>query len=99
VSEMRWIVVYDITDDNLRGKVSERLKDYGLERIQYSAFQGELPRHELSSLHTDMRRFLNKGDETDSVIIFPLCDSCFKNKIVIGAEKEMEVDGQKVTIF
>ncbi len=96
---LHWLVVYDITDDNLRGKVSERLKDYGLERIQYSAFLGELPRYSLASLKTDMRRLLNDGEETDSIIIFPLCSSCFKNRIVIGEEREMERDEQKVTIF
>ncbi|NWF94506.1 MAG: CRISPR-associated endonuclease Cas2 [Candidatus Thorarchaeota archaeon] len=96
---MRWIVVYDITNDVLRGKVSERLKDYGLERIQYSAFQGELLRHALASLKTDLRRMLNEGEETDSVIIFPLCDSCFKTRITIGADKEMEGDAERVSLF
>jgi CRISPR-associated protein Cas2 len=96
---MRWIVVYDITDDNLRGKVSERLKDYGLERIQYSAFHGELHRHALESLSVDMKRFVSEGEETDSVIIFPLCDSCFKNRLTIGAEREMEGHAQRVTVF
>ncbi|MEM2141670.1 MAG: CRISPR-associated endonuclease Cas2 [Candidatus Thorarchaeota archaeon] len=96
---MRWIVVYDITDDSLRERVSERLKDYGLERIQYSTFQGELLRHVLSSLRTDLQKLVNEGDETDSVIIFPLCDPCFRGRIVIGAEKEMEGIGERVRVF
>jgi len=96
---VRYIVIYDITDDNLRNKVSERLKDYGLERIQFSAFQGELARHVVSSLQTDMRRLLHDGEETDSVIFFPLCNSCFNGKCVIGAGKEMEKDGEKVSFF
>ncbi len=99
MSPMRWIIVYDITDDGLRQKVSERLKDYGLERIQYSAFQGELPRHALSSLMTDLRKLLNEGIETDSVIVLPICDSCFKNILTIGAKKEMESDATRVSVF
>ncbi len=96
---MRRIIVYDITNDGLRGKVSERLKDYGLERIQYSAFQGELLRHALASLKTDLQRLLNEGDETDSVIIFSLCDSCFRSRMTVGADKEMVGDAQRVTVF
>jgi CRISPR-associated protein Cas2 len=41
---MRYVVIYDITDDNLRALVAETLKDYGLQRIQYSAFIGSLRR-------------------------------------------------------
>ncbi|MHA1137774.1 MAG: CRISPR-associated endonuclease Cas2 [Candidatus Thorarchaeota archaeon] len=96
---MRVIVVYDITKDSLRGKVSESLKDYGLERIQYSTFQGELPHHALRSLETDIRVMLNEGDETDSVLFFPLCSSCFKGRRHVGAEKEMEKFGTKVSVF
>jgi len=99
VIDLRWIVVYDITDDNLRSKVSERLKDYGLDRIQYSAFHGELQRHALASLSTDMKRFLNEGEETDSVLIFPLCDSCFKGRIEVGADRELESNVGKVSVF
>ncbi|MCF2138266.1 MAG: CRISPR-associated endonuclease Cas2 [Candidatus Thorarchaeota archaeon] len=96
---MHIIVIYDITDDGLRGKISERLKDYGLERIQFSAFQGELMRHSFNSLIVDMRRFLNDGIETDSIVIFQLCSSCFNGRIVLGAEKEMEKDEVRVSFF
>ncbi|MHA1929504.1 MAG: CRISPR-associated endonuclease Cas2 [Candidatus Thorarchaeota archaeon] len=96
---MQLMVVYDITDDKLRTKISEKLKDYGLERIQYSAFQGALLAHAQRSLVTDLRRLLSDGEETDSIIIFPLCKSCFQNRITIGTEKVMEPDEQKVTVF
>lgn len=96
---MQCIVVYDVSDDRLRAKVSDRLKDYGLERIQFSAFQGELPRHNMASLETDMRKLLNEGDETDSVIIFPLCVSCFNSRRTIGAPKEIEKSDFQVSFF
>jgi CRISPR-associated protein Cas2 len=96
---VQWIVVYDITNDVLRGKVSERLKDYGLERIQFSAFIGALQRHALASLHADLRKLLNDGEETDSVLVFPVCSSCFGNRIEIGAPKEMERSGPGVSVF
>jgi CRISPR-associated protein Cas2 len=96
---MHYIAVYDITSDTLRNKVSSRMKDYGLERIQYSTFEGPLSRYSLRSLHTDMRKLLNEGEETDSVIIFPLCNSCFSNRVLIGAQKEMERSETEVSVF
>ena len=96
---MNYIIVYDITDDALRNRVSERLKDYGLERIQYSAFQGELERHVLSSLRVDMQKLVAQGIETDSVIMFPLCASCFGSRIVIGAQRELKTYESGVSLF
>jgi hypothetical protein len=40
--ELLTFVVYDIVDDGVRGRVANACKDYGLERIQYSAFCGAL---------------------------------------------------------
>jgi CRISPR-associated protein Cas2 len=94
-----YIIVYDITNDVLRYKVANKLKDYGLERIQYSAFCGELVRHRQRSLEIEIRKLLNDGEETDSVIFFPLCNSCFSNRKEIGFEKEMDKDGEGVTVF
>ncbi|MGB9880221.1 MAG: CRISPR-associated endonuclease Cas2, partial [Anaerolineae bacterium] len=37
---MRCVVVYDIPDDRVRARVADVCLDYGLERIQFSAFQG-----------------------------------------------------------
>ena len=51
---MRYVVIYDITDDNLRALVAEALMDYGLQRIRYSAFIGELRRDELDSPIVDL---------------------------------------------
>ncbi len=96
---MLFIVVYDITKDSLRYKVAERLKDYGLERIQYSAFHGELARHAQRSLETDIRKLLHDGDETDTVLFFPLCKSCFSNRRSVGMKKEMEKDDESVVVF
>ena len=40
--ELLTFVIYDIVDDLVRGRVANACKDYGLERIQYSAFCGSL---------------------------------------------------------
>lgn len=36
------LFVYDITNDRIRNKVAQICQDYGLTRIQYSAFLGSL---------------------------------------------------------
>jgi CRISPR/Cas system-associated endoribonuclease Cas2 len=40
--ELLTFVIYDIADDLVRSRVANACKDYGLERIQYSAFSGSL---------------------------------------------------------
>jgi CRISPR-associated protein Cas2 len=39
---MNCLVVYDITDDGQRKRLATMLQTFGLARIQYSAFRGEL---------------------------------------------------------
>ena len=39
---MKIMVIYDITNDKERTKIADICLDYGLERIQKSAFLGEL---------------------------------------------------------
>ncbi|MEM1997754.1 MAG: CRISPR-associated endonuclease Cas2 [Candidatus Bathyarchaeia archaeon] len=87
---MRYLVIYDITDDNLRIRVAETLKDYGLIHIQYSAFLGCLRRDKLNSLIVDLRRLI--GDAIENVQIYPLCDLCFRGRKIIGKPKRYEVD-------
>ncbi len=95
---MRYLIIYDITDDNLRTKVAEILKNYGLRRIQYSGFIGELRRSKLNSLKSELRQLLRgprNEKEVRNVQIYPLCDACFRSAERIGelgryAERERE---------
>jgi CRISPR-associated protein Cas2 len=85
---MRYVVIYDITDDNLRALVAETLKDYGLQRIQYSAFIGDLRRDELNSLLVDLKNLIK--DLKENVQLYPLCDMCFKGRKEVGKPKKYE---------
>lgn len=87
---LRYLVIYDITDDNLRTKVSETLKDYGLDHIQYSAFLGTLKRNVLNSLITDLRKLI--GNLEGNVQIYPLCEVCFRGKKIIGKPKRYDIE-------
>lgn len=87
---MRYLIIYDITDDNLRNSIAENLKDYGLHRIQYSAFIGSLKRNELNSLIVDLRRLI--GDAVENVQIYPLCETCYRGYRMIGKPKRYDVE-------
>jgi len=90
---MRYVVIYDITDDNLRTLVAETLKDYGLQRIQYSAFIGSLRRDELNSLLVDLKNLIK--DLVENVQLYPVCDTCFKGRKEVGKPKRYELKEEK----
>ena len=69
---MKVLVVYDIANDSLRSKVAEILKDFGLRRIQKSAFIGYLTSEERKDLEKVLSR--KSLEESDRIDIFPICD-------------------------
>lgn len=106
---MRHLIIYDITDDNLRDAIARKLLDYGLKRIQYSSFIGDLPRFRLHSLLIDLNNMLfndtrykredkerervkddkednENGRERRSIMIYPLCDSCYSKGVIIDKD-------------
>ncbi len=82
---MRYLIIYDITDDKLRALVAESLKDYGLQRIQYSAFIERLRRDKLNSLIVDLKNLIK--DLVENVQIYPMCSRCFKGRREVGKPK------------
>lgn len=71
---MNCLVVYDITDDGQRKRLATMLQTFGLARIQYSAFRGELNANDRAVLARKVSQFVN--DEHDSIFIIPLCNRC-----------------------
>lgn len=57
---MRILVIYDIPSDRLRTHVADACLDYGLERIQYSAFSGPLGRVHQRELEMKITRLLER---------------------------------------
>jgi len=54
---MMTLVIYDISDDDDRGKLANMLFDFGLQRIQYSGFKGELNAHDRHILAKEVGKF------------------------------------------
>lgn len=74
-------VIYDVSDDNIRNKISKACKNKGLQRVQKSAFLGKLNRNQIDELKIFCED--NIGDE-DSVYIFPMCEDDFRKVKLIG---------------
>ncbi len=66
------LVIYDIPDDNVRNKLAEVCKDYGLRRVQFSAFLGNLNHNRRQELIQRLRRTL--GRKEGNIQVWPVCD-------------------------
>jgi len=75
------LVIFDIPDDKIRNKIGVACKDYGLERIQYSAFLGDINHNRRDELRQRLRRTL--GKEAGNIQIYPLCEKDLRLKIEI----------------
>ncbi len=73
---MKTVLLYDITSDRVRTKVADACLDYGLLRIQYSAFFGEISANHLEELLQRVRKLIGKSPAR--VEIFPLCEKDLK---------------------
>ena len=68
---MHTLVIYDITEDKIRNKIAEVCKDYGLRRVQWSAFLGELNVNRREELHLKLIQTLKDND--GDIRLYPIC--------------------------
>ncbi len=87
---MQCVVVYDISDDNKRGKVADVCQDYGLDRIQFSAFMGDLAATHQEELMLRIARVL--GKLPGNVQLFPICEKDWMARRVIAVAPEERTD-------
>ena len=81
---MHCLLVYDIPSDKKRTKIADACLDYGLERIQYSAFEGTLSRNHQEELLLKVKKKL--GRKPGNVQIFPICQEDWANRLVLIQE-------------
>lgn len=79
---MNCLVIYDITDDRQRKRLATLLQTFGLARVQYSAFRGELNPNDRAVLARRVSGFVS--DEHDCIFIIPLCDRCMHTAEVVS---------------
>ncbi len=87
--ELTTYMLYDIPDDGVRSKIADVCKDYGLERIQFSAFCGLLTRNKREEL------FLRLGDTlggcAGKILLQPVC----QKDVTVSLRIENEDTGSK----
>ena len=78
-----WII-YDISKDKPRKKMSDSCEQYGLYRVQYSAFLGNVNKNQMDELQLRAEELIN--EKTDAVYLFPMCEEDFKKVALVGQE-------------
>lgn len=86
---MLTIVTYDISDNTSRSHFIKRLHYFGLKRLQKSVFIGYMIPKDRLDLASEFEEYLSS--ENDSIILFPLCESC-KKSILLDGEVEVPKD-------
>ena len=75
---MNCLLIYDIPDDNLRAKIADFCLDYGLDRVQYSAFMGRLGTNHQEELMLKIQAKIGKG--AGRVDLFPICKQDWRSR-------------------
>ncbi len=99
MDELSTYVIYDIPDDRIRTRVAEVCKDYGLERVQYSAFNGLLTRNKREELFLRLEGTL--GDQPGKILLQPVCEKdvrdglCVENEAPDGKLPAADASGER----
>lgn len=75
--EVSLVLIYDIENDRLRTRAADICFDYGLERIQFSAFFGRLNRNRRQELALKLRNEV--GAESARIRMIPVCEEDLKD--------------------
>lgn len=86
---MMCLLVYDVPEDKLRTKIADFCLDYGLVRIQYSAFRGEMNHNRQEQLLQKIRRLA--GSRQANVQLYPMCEKDY------GLRKEVCAGNYRMT--
>lgn len=78
---MHLLLIYDIEHDGTRSKVADACLDYGLDRIQFSAFYGQLSRTHQEELMLRCQRLLRK--RRGNVQLIPVGRGEWERRILI----------------
>jgi len=83
---MKCLLVYDIPHDGTRTKVADFCLDYGLDRIQYSGFLGDLTRTYQEELILKIGERL--GDRPGKIQLFVICEKDWRQRLEIIQEED-----------
>lgn len=93
---MHTLVIYDITDDNIRNRVSQICKAFGLSRVQKSAFLGILSSGERKELISMLKRTLSDSD--GNIQIYVICRPDMALRVELGKPYKEEEGGDVLVV-
>jgi CRISPR-associated protein Cas2 len=79
------LLVYDIPDDGKRSKIADICLDYGLDRIQFSAFLGWLLKTQQEELFLKIKKTL--GKKAANIQLFSIGEDDWKKRKVIDQKE------------
>ncbi|MHB8577705.1 MAG: CRISPR-associated endonuclease Cas2 [Dehalococcoidia bacterium] len=85
------LLIYDIEHDGLRAKVANACLDYGLQRVQYSAFAGRLSHTRAEELVLRVKKLA--GTRQVDLRLFPICDRDLQQALLLKQEAPDESAG------
>jgi len=80
---VKLFVIYDIEDNRTRVKVADACQDYGLARVQFSTFFGDLSRNRQEELAQRIGRLV--GKKQAYVVLLPICERDIAAMQEVGA--------------
>jgi CRISPR-associated protein Cas2 len=83
---MNILLIYDISHDGTRTKVADLCLDYGLDRIQYSAFLGQLSRTRQEELMLQIQKKL--GKRPGDIRLIPVCAKDWAAQLLIQQARQ-----------
>jgi len=89
MEELRTFVIYDI-DERIRTKIADTCFDFGLVRVQYSAFAGALNRNKREELFLRLRDRL--GAECGKILVQPVCEKDVASMLLHDNDRPPEED-------
>lgn len=82
---MQCLLIYDIPDDRARQRVADACLDYGLQRIQYSAFIGPLSNTHRRALLGELRERVR--GKAANIQLFPLDEQSWQGRRTIAQSR------------
>lgn len=89
--------IYDIVEDKVRKKISDKAIEQGLYRVQKSVFLGNVDTNLLDELIV-FAEVLIDPDE-DSVYVFPMCQDDFKKVKLLGQAFDKAMVNDEISSF
>ena len=90
---MYTIASFDCKFKGNRENIERTLQHYGLRKLQPSLYAGDLENSERETLAENISKIVKKAD---SVLIVPICQSCFSKKEKFGREIKFDNDLYRV---